>query len=91
MSVLKESYSVILPKWPASELKWTGYRRRGISGVMTKKRRLVKIYGSICIWCKEQFTIEDLTLEHMTRRREGGSNSIDNLMLACSPCNTKRG
>lgn len=32
-----------------------------------------------------------MTIEHVVRRADGGTNSMSNLKLACMDCNTNRG
>jgi 5-methylcytosine-specific restriction endonuclease McrA len=34
---------------------------------------------------------EKLTLDHLKPKSRGGSNSLENLRLACFPCNNSRG
>jgi len=33
----------------------------------------------------------EATVEHVTRRADGGTNSLDNCRIACGPCNHSRG
>lgn len=54
------------------------------------KRRLLATHGPVCVWCRQQFPPETLTLEHMIPRGEGGPNWFSNLRLACYPCNHGR-
>ncbi len=56
----------------------------------TKKDQLVKEYGSCCYWCRCDFPAEKLTLDHLKPRSRGGSDSLENLRLACFPCNNSR-
>ena len=56
-----------------------------------KKAKLVAFYGSCCWHCKDLFPIEELTLDHVIPKSKGGSNSLENLWLACFPCNNSRG
>lgn len=56
------------------------------------KRRLYgKIYISPCVYCKNIFIIDELTIEHIIPLSLGGSNDDDNITLACAPCNQRRG
>lgn len=41
-----------------------------------------------CVFCKSTM---DLTTDHLIPRNRGGDDSADNLVLACSSCNTSRG
>ena len=64
-----------------------------MSGVARRRRRrsLYTTYGGACIYCKQVFPMEQLTLEHLVPRSLGGSNALHNLRLACLPCNSRRG
>jgi 5-methylcytosine-specific restriction endonuclease McrA len=55
-----------------------------------RKARLLAEYGPQCWWCKEWFTPEELTFEHLIAKCDGGSNNYENLRLACVPCNHGR-
>jgi HNH endonuclease len=41
-----------------------------------------------CVYCG---SIENLTTDHLIPRNKGGDDSADNLVLACSNCNSSRG
>ncbi|TVQ23288.1 MAG: HNH endonuclease [Leptolyngbya sp. DLM2.Bin15] len=56
-----------------------------------KKARLLKEFGSSCWWCRRCFPAKQLTLDHLKPKSLGGSNSLENLRLSCSPCNHSRG
>jgi 5-methylcytosine-specific restriction endonuclease McrA len=57
-----------------------------------RKVRAMKIRdGNKCHWCKREFTEElPATVDHMKALKDGGSDAIENLVLACSPCNNGR-
>lgn len=44
-----------------------------------------------CYYCKREFPSEDLTLDHIVPRSAGGQEVLDNAVLACHPCNGKKG
>ena len=56
-----------------------------------KKAKLSKVFGLRCWHCKDYFLLENLTLDHLIPRSKGGSDSLENLWLTCSPCNHSRG
>lgn len=56
-----------------------------------KKQKLLEEYGSCCWWCKSTLLEKNLTMDHLKPRSKGGSNSLENLRLACRKCNQKRG
>lgn len=43
-----------------------------------------------CQYCSDQFSSSDLTFDHVTPRSMGGVTAWDNIVAACSPCNTKK-
>lgn len=57
----------------------------------TKKSKLISEFGSRCWWCQCDLPAEKLTLDHLRPKSRGGSNSLENLRLACRPCNQSRG
>lgn len=60
----------------------------------TKRRRvrqLIRRDGEECCYCGVSLTPGTRTIDHVIPRSLGGSNKIDNLVLACSPCNEEKG
>jgi 5-methylcytosine-specific restriction endonuclease McrA len=61
-----------------------------------KKRRKLYETQKQCHWCGLELTIDDrsaanfATLDHVVEISKGGSHGIENLVLACGPCNTSR-
>ena len=48
--------------------------------------------GPQCFWCQEEFDEAWVpTIDHITPIAEGGGNEQENLVLACTWCNEKRG
>lgn len=43
-----------------------------------------------CVYCEANLPFEKSTAEHIKPRAKGGNNPIDNLVIACAPCNAKR-
>jgi 5-methylcytosine-specific restriction endonuclease McrA len=56
-----------------------------------KRNKLIDEYGSRCWWCGRDLPQEQLTLDHLKPTSKGGSNSLENLRLACRECNSSRG
>lgn len=69
--------------------KIPGGRRAALNRV-AKKQKLYAKQGGLCAYCEYHFPIARLTYDHVVRKRDGGGNTIDNLVLACPPCNTRR-
>lgn len=45
----------------------------------------------VCHWCKIPLTLETATMEHKIPLALGGLDNGNNRVLACKPCNSKRG
>lgn len=55
-----------------------------------KKRELVKARGERCEYCGTAIASADLTVDHVVRLADGGTNYWSNLRLACAKCNLIR-
>jgi 5-methylcytosine-specific restriction endonuclease McrA len=71
---------------------------RVVKGGPTGAARLKKIAiieerdGPQCFYCRCDFDGENRqTIEHRKSRSQGGTNAIENLVLACWPCNNRKG
>jgi|SRR3712207_4140009 len=47
--------------------------------------------GPACVWCGRELWRRDLTLEHVVPRSRGGHMTEENALVACRPCNRRRG
>lgn len=68
-------------------------RRRKQLAINNKlKRKLIpnNDFG-ICCYCKNTFNAKELTIEHKTPICLGGTSEIENIDLACAPCNQLKG
>jgi len=67
-------------------------RRKQRSINLRLKRQLLSdnIFG-ICCYCKTTFLATQLTIEHKVPICLGGTSDIENIDLACAPCNQSRG
>lgn len=58
----------------------------------TIEKKLLERDGPDCFYCVRPFTEAfPPTLEHFLSIQQGGNNHINNLALACEPCNLKAG
>ena len=57
----------------------------------SKKPRLAERDGHRCFWCGKKKDIDDLTVEHILNKIDGGNDHMNNLTLACKSCNRKLG
>ncbi|MDY6803740.1 MAG: HNH endonuclease signature motif containing protein [Cyanobacteriota bacterium] len=56
-----------------------------------KKRKLNEIFGCQCFWCGQKLEKNEQTIDHLIPQSRGGSNSLENLRIACFSCNNSRG
>jgi Restriction endonuclease len=70
------------------EVSGVGYQQGTLFGYELREYLLEK-WGRKCAYCgKEGVPLE---VEHIHPRRNGGSDRVSNLTLACHPCNEKKG
>ena len=55
-----------------------------------EKQALLK-RSSLCHWCQCKLNMDTATLDHKIPISRGGLNNFNNYVLACEPCNSKRG
>jgi hypothetical protein len=65
------------------------------AGLTANRRRMMLLAsrdGEHCVWCTKPLTYRcpDATVDHIVCRSRGGSNSLENLVLACARCNHRR-
>jgi 5-methylcytosine-specific restriction endonuclease McrA len=65
--------------------------RMGKPQRLYKRKALLKRDGTACCWCGADIPENLLTIEHLKPLSRGGNNHMDNLALACRPCNQRRG
>ncbi len=44
-----------------------------------------------CVYCGQQFAVEELSVDHVQPRVRGGDGTPGNLVTACRACNTAKG
>lgn len=54
-------------------------------------KNIFKRDNYFCTYCNKQFNTSELTLDHIIPKCQGGENTWENLITACSSCNTKKG
>lgn len=65
----------------------TEYDRLPNSAVTFSRRNIFKRDHFACQYCGKQPGTEELTLDHVVPRAQGGQSTWDNCVLACLPCN----
>lgn len=86
---------VIIPALPTNNRRREA--RKKSSGTQGTRSTLAQRDGSLCYYCgtglivKPEFGFEDTvgvaTIDHRLPKSRGGTNHLDNLVLACGPCN----
>ena len=56
-----------------------------------EKRLIWKRDGSACFYCMTIMKFEEATIEHLIPKSREGSDTIENLVLACFNCNNEVG
>jgi 5-methylcytosine-specific restriction endonuclease McrA len=46
--------------------------------------------GFLCCYCHKGFGPNDLTIDHIIPRAQGGATTWDNVVTSCKPCNTEK-
>lgn len=57
---------------------------------VTRRRSIVRTYGSSCVYCGVFITGKRLTLDHVVPKAKGGSDRIENLRPCCPECNQSK-
>lgn len=77
------------PERPRMNAQHRRARSLAAEGSWTREEwlRLVQEYGGACAYCGN---VTDLTVDHRVPLVRGGSNTIDNILPACLPCNLRK-
>lgn len=79
--------------WPVPTIvvlqNYTGFPKQNKKRTATL-RQLYAIYDGVCQYCLKPITHAQATKDHSVPKSKGGSNFVENLVLACKRCNTKK-
>ncbi len=67
-----------------------GYDRLPVAHVTFSRRNIFKRDHSTCQYCGAQPGGEELTIDHVLPRSQGGVSSWENCVLACMACNKRK-
>lgn len=67
-----------------------GFKSPRLKNYKTAKNKLMA-KNAHCYWCDIPLTKATATLDHVIPLSRGGLNNDNNYVLACEPCNIKRG
>ena len=68
----------------------TGYDRLPSAAVTFSRRNVFKRDRYTCQYCGKQPGTDELTIDHVLPRAQGGESSWTNCVLACLPCNKRK-
>lgn len=79
------------PEWYRAIQHNARARRRSAHGIITKQDVLIlkEMSLGLCAYCFK--TGQELSIEHVTALAAGGENYLDNLVMACRSCNSRKG
>jgi 5-methylcytosine-specific restriction endonuclease McrA len=66
-------------------------RGRRPPGILQLERLMLEALDIACYYCKRVLEVHERQLEHMTPISRGGLHTRENLCIACSSCNAKKG
>ncbi len=83
-----EIASFDMQKMRDPEITGISYQQGSLFGYQVREYILEKWHRT-CVYCGKKDTV--LQIEHLVPKARGGSDSVDNLTLACQPCNQRKG
>jgi hypothetical protein len=75
---------------PPEVIQLTGYQGVGQRTVVFSRKNLFKRDRYTCQYCGKQPGTEELTIDHIIPRCQGGKSTWENAVLACIACNAKK-
>ena len=45
----------------------------------------------VCSYCNKRLLSKEITLDHVIPKSKGGAGNLENLVISCSLCNSKKG
>jgi len=72
-------------------IRLLGYDRLPEQGVKLNRRNIFARDHNRCQYCGKHFATNELSLDHVTPRSQGGGTSWANLVCCCVGCNSKKG
>lgn len=72
-------------------IRLTKYNKLPDNDVKFTRHNIYEHYQYTCCYCSKECTTRELNLDHVLAKSKGGRTDWDNIVLACIPCNTKKG
>jgi 5-methylcytosine-specific restriction endonuclease McrA len=78
--------------WPMpAVVKFVRPHKRRKGNLKFSKRNIYVRDGGKCQYCKKQVEINEATYDHVVPRQKGGKTDWENIVIACHPCNQRKG
>ena len=91
IEVVRETSDLINAQlWCLSCCRGPRKRRRRRRTLRQRRRHLFQL-NPVCKYCGVALQWESSTVDHVVPISKGGTNDLQNLVLACKPCNTRKG
>jgi 5-methylcytosine-specific restriction endonuclease McrA len=87
-SISVESVKFDMQRMVNPEVSGVQYQQGELFGYQVREYLLEK-YSRTCVYCSVQNV--PLQVEHLKPKSKGGSDRVSNLVIACEPCNLKKG
>lgn len=84
---LKEFFMIVYGFVDEKQVKKEKQKARQLRKTAWWKQRLAR---GRCYYCGENFSREELTMDHKRPLSRGGTNSRGNVVVCCKPCNSKK-
>lgn len=72
-------------------IRLMSYERMPKHTVKFNRRNIFARDNNQCQYCGKKFSTQDLSLDHITPRSQGGQSSWENIVCACVNCNVRKG
>jgi len=72
-------------------IRLLGYDRLPKQEVKLNRRNIFARDRNLCQYCGRKFSTQELSLDHINPRSQGGESSWTNLVCCCVKCNTRKG
>ncbi len=93
-----DKHATYIRKWRSGNLRWAAQhrqhqqRRRYASMEAVDVEAWVALYDvETCAYCKKTISLENRTVDHVKPLATGGLHNLENLVMACGPCNFRKG
>jgi len=85
--VLGVSQSIEVPK----VIRLLTYDKLPAQGARFNRRNVLARDGNVCCYCGQRFPSQDLSIDHVMPRSQGGRTAWKNIVTACTDCNKRKG